>query len=97
MITRKDYLDGKATHREYYAQFVTEQIRDLVRHGVGIERIKKSTDKHFNDIPLHIWDCLASNNRYALAISKSENGQKDFSLGSSVCILKEAARQIKEN
>ena len=28
MFTRKDYaLDGKCTHQQYYAQFVTEEIK----------------------------------------------------------------------
>jgi len=56
MITRSQYLNGEATQREYYAQFVNDSVKNLVLLCVGAERIKNSTCPHLNDIPLVVWD-----------------------------------------
>lgn len=60
MITRKDYMSKKATHREYFSQFVNEEILKLVEDRFGRERLKKAfeTDRHFNSIRLDEWDFL---------------------------------------
>lgn len=81
VFTHKDYLDGLCTHREYYGQFVTSYIRGVVLSNIGKDKIKKSADEHFNDIPLKLWDRLPLG--------------RSGSLSQKVCIAKEAARQIK--
>lgn len=60
MIQRKDYLDQKVTHAEYYSQFVTEDIkRNVVRKfGKTILLNSYMTDRHLNNIPLKQWDTL---------------------------------------
>ena len=41
MFTRKDYaLDGKCTHQQYYAQFVTEEIKMIVVLNFGLDTLK---------------------------------------------------------
>lgn len=84
-FTRQDYMDGKCTHSEYYAQWATGYIHSLVKSSIGEEAIKNSQDEHFNDIPLQVWDKLAQFVSYF----------PDNSLATRVCILKEAARQIR--
>lgn len=84
-FTRKEYLDGKCTHREYYAQFVTNGIRETVLERFG-KSLFSSTDPHLNDIALRHWDNLS---RIAM--------RGGFSLSDCVCTLKEAARQIIES
>jgi len=58
MITRKEYMDKEYTHEEYYGQFVNDAIIKIVGDSIGVDRIKASTDKHLNDIPLKEWDNL---------------------------------------
>lgn len=92
--TRKDYMDRKVSHREYYGQFVTPTIFDMVCRYIGIKRIMASKDpENFNDIPLYLWDNLAGGYLQRDALKEAGDGP---SLSSGVCILKEAARQLKE-
>jgi hypothetical protein len=90
MITRKQYMSGESTHREYYGQFVTESIKNSLLVYIGKELIMNSTDESFNDIPLSKWDRLPT----------VGNGLRECgdvpTLSGSVCIYKEAAKQIKE-
>ena len=93
LFTRADYLAGKCTHSQYYAQFVTRTTKELVKKYIGLDKIKASTDHHFNDIPIKQWDELASGG-VPRAIAFIDVG--DFStLAGNICIAKEAARQIK--
>ena len=98
MITRKEYMDGSVTHEEYYSQFVNHNIKDVVIRSIRLNRIKNSTDPHFNDIPLHEWDMLESSTRSICgkAISEANTGG-GVSLSDCVCIAKQAARMIKES
>ena len=83
--SRKDYTSNVCTHRQYYAQFVTEQIINIVKMNIGLKTILNSTDRHMNDIALSKWD-------YLHGIIAGAN-----SLSDTVCIAKEAARQIRES
>lgn len=95
---RSDYLDHQCTHREYYAQFVGENERIIVRTRIGRERITKSRDEALNDIPLSEWDGLAM--AYLMkdgALRSRLKASGDIpTLAVCVCILKEAAKQVKE-
>lgn len=95
MITRSQYMNREATHREYYAQFVSEGMkRGLRRHMMAA--ILDSKDENMNDIPLRKWDAAGylANNFY---IRKMMQERRDFLTEAGiVCILKEAARQIQE-
>ena len=94
MYTRNDYLDGKCTHREYYAQFVTEEVRQRVTQRIGKSRIVASEDEHFNDISLVHWDRVGP---FWSAIHERVKEAGDYmTMAGIVCIAKEAARQIVE-
>ena len=95
MITRKEYLANEATHNEYYAQFVTQGIRDTVQRFIGLDRIKNSNDPHMNDIPLKEWDSL-TRIFGSQTNAKLKECEDYLTLATSVCILKEAARQLKD-
>ena len=86
-FSRADYMSGKCSHSEFYGQWVTDYTRQLVSEQFGNDLIKASKDEHFNDIPLRQWDRLAS----------FVECYPDNSLSSRVCILKEAARQIRDS
>jgi len=58
--------------------------------------IINSTDEHFNDIPLKRWDSLSfhesANKDHTTGLKKAGDY---MTLAGSVCIYKEAARQIR--
>lgn len=96
--TRAEYMkdsqtDGMSAHRRYYGQFVNASTKYRVLSNIGLDRLKASTDPHFNDIPLELWDKLTPR----LAGSSEFSKAGDFyTLGNGVCLAKEAARQILE-
>lgn len=108
MLTRKSYLDGEVTHREYYAQFITKSMIQDVKTMIGVDAIKASKDEHLNDIPLKQWDSL-SGTRFEMGrlvnrplIPKSfgdlvRSVGDNVSPSTLVCVYKEIARQIQEN
>lgn len=97
-MTRKEYVKLGTTkaHREYWGQFVTHELIEAVVGHVGSKNILASTDKHFNDIPLKVWDDLAPVVKmYSGAKIREYEGQ--ISLSDCVCTAKEAARLWKES
>lgn len=95
--SREDYMAKRCTHREYYGQFVTPAIKQMVISRFGIPTLLRSTDKHLNDIPLHQWDALAGcRMRGSELIGTPTPRIEDGSLSSTVCTFKEAAKQIIE-
>lgn len=93
MYTRKDYMKGRATHAEYYGQFVDDHTRNWVLTVIGLERLLKSTDEYLNDIPLDWWDSYARG--FPSHIGDKVRAAGDFvSLATVVCIAKQAAKQI---
>jgi len=92
MFTRKDYMTDKCTHSEYYGQLVTQGMKEHVARAIP-QALAKSTDPVFNDISLSTWDRLGM--AYGLRSEFEELGDNRSKAG-MVCVLKEAARQIKE-
>lgn len=105
MINHQDYLDGKVSHREYWAQFVDEEVKKELLSYITIKELKASKDKYFNDIPLKKWDDISGvvfigsslvngpRVRRELAEKLREAGE-GVSPASMVCIYKEMARQL---
>jgi len=94
MKTRLQYLAGECTHREYYAQFVTDKVKSNVIRYIGRINIETSNDKSFNDIPLRKWANIGIPVDIVDALKEAGDG---YSLAGAVCINKEAAKQIREN
>jgi hypothetical protein len=96
MKTRKKYLSHEITHRDYYSQFVTNAIKSVVSRNIGKDRIKASSDEHFNDIPLSLWDGVARQIQRIPSNLKEEMSKAgDYcTLAGIVCIAKEAAKQL---
>ena len=89
MKTRQDYLDGKCTHQEYYAQFVDQHTKNVVSGSIDMDKLKNAVingDLHLNSVPLREWDMLTQ------LINPNMDG--GTSLAGKVCVLKEAARQL---
>lgn len=99
MITRDDYIKNRATHRQYYNEYVMPRIRELVLERFSAERLQEALaeDEHLNSIALSKWDGVAQNitGDHQLHAMLKERG--DFmTQAAAVCILKEAARQVVE-
>lgn len=95
--TEKDFLGGKCTHEQYYAQFVTTSVEYHVGTKIGVERIIKSNSfgGNFNDIPLKEWTDLGYGLRKHVAPLLKEAGHYTTA-ATMVCILKAAARKIRK-
>lgn len=101
ILTREDYINKRCTHRQYYAQFVTPAVLKLVKDHIGDDTVKASKDPYFNDTPLKRWDDISVAFKQELSIApqyKEWLGVREplWCLSSAVCILKEAANQIRE-
>lgn len=95
MITRQAYMSDKSpdAHFRYYSQFATPAVQAIVARAIGVDRIKRSTDPHLNDIPLREWDALAPAVRMCSGrlIAEANTGG-GVSLSDCVCTAKAAAR-----
>ena len=92
-ITRSDYMEGKASHREFYGQFVNDDVIKVVVASISSKKILGTEDKHFNDISNDFWDRVPM--RHYMPIQFSDVG--DFpSQAGLTCVAKEAARQYVE-
>ncbi len=55
VFTRKQYMDKKVTHQEFYSQFVTEATKRFILRDLTVEQIKEalaSGDEHLNEIKI---------------------------------------------
>ena len=101
IYTRAEYMndskqrgpEATAAHRRYFGQFVTDGTKSRVLSAIGLDRLKSSTDPHFNDIPLRIWDQLTPQLPGSAGFSKAGDY---YTPANGVCLAKEAARQIIE-
>lgn len=98
IYTRQQYMqdsreDGKAAHRKYFGQFVTQATISRVVSIIGRDRLLASTDPHMNDIPLELWDKLTPQLPGSSGFIKAGDY---YTVGNGVCLAKEAARQYVE-
>jgi hypothetical protein len=96
LITRKDYLDGKATHRQYYGQIVKLAGISFSKDSKIVERCKNSKDPHYNDIGLPAWDVMAASRAPHIQTALKKCGDF-FTKAGGVCVMKEAVRQAVES
>lgn len=96
-FTRRDYMDNKCTHHEYYSQFVTEETKRLVIRFIGSKDFlseKFEADNNLNNISLRQWDSIALCNKHIGAIDENGTGVKIYSKSNAICVLKTAAIMI---
>ena len=93
IITRQQYLNSKDPdiHQKYYSQFVTDEIKNLVKNKFGIRKLVNAytVDPNFNNIPLKKWDSLLIYQGYINTALLKEVGDY-LSLSNVVCICKAA-------
>lgn len=112
MITRQEYMfEKKCSFREYYAQFVTERERNIVKKYFGLKRLKEhfayvaEDSLHPKRIPVEetsikggpkTWDSLAPAVQTRKIASQLRECGDYLTLAGCVCVLKEAALQVVE-
>lgn len=97
MKTRKQYLNNEITHEEYFSQFVDNNVKNTVIMFIGLERIKQSKDKNFNDIPLAYWDAMhGAIGPYCYPKLTKAGDVNGCTISNTVCIAKQAAKIIKK-
>lgn len=101
-------MDGEVSFRDYYGQFVSEEIKNEVLRFFGKETLLSSTDEHLNDIPLRKWDALTGFRFSGSTMvsrpsvlptglgAKLKEANEGLSPATLVCIYKEGARQVIE-
>lgn len=103
MISRKERLSNACTHRQYWGQYVTDDIKRELWDLVG-DNIKNNDEGHTSSFGMNLWrwDTLASliiscnpKNLNKLKSQLKANGDY-LSYAGLVSLLKEAARQLKE-
>lgn len=106
--TRKEYLDDKISHHDYYMQFATEAMKRQVIRDITVEAIKNSKDEHLNDIPLHRWDllsgCMFRGSMMMVRPTVEKECREKIDLAGEgvspatlVCIYKAIAKELKNN
>ncbi len=88
---RKRYLDHEISHAEYH-EWLADSLGITMWHvPVDVERIRASTDKHLNDIPLKRWDAMDGLVRDQAR--RNFGSPFSWSLSDTVCVLKAVARR----
>ena len=100
MVTRDQYMENASElHQEYYLQFATESTFRFVRNQIGLEKLRKSKDKYFNDIIKHgpfggwIWDDSPVNSTLMKELGEIGHGSLP-SKSTHTCVGKAAARKL---
>ena len=101
-ITRSQYLENSSElHHSYNMQFVTDTTLKFVVDNIGLDKLRKSKDYHFNDIIKHsnggsggwIWDFTPID--LELARELGAVGKNSLpSPATRTCIGKAAARHL---
>lgn len=105
--TIDDHMEGRCTHREYYAQFVTPSIIDYVHSNYTREHIVAclQTDEHLNNLdnnkPRKKWIDRFDNFTRQIAHELSDinfriNGSRSYSLSMGTCAIKEYMKEWAE-
>ena len=91
MNTRKDYMNGKCTHREYYEE-IAKEAHISYDKSPDLAKIKIAllTDPHLNNTPLRIWDARGAHTQGVIHKAMEQRGD-GWSLAGSVCVHKAAA------
>lgn len=105
IITRKQYMDNSSElHHAYYSQFVTPETEKYVLKSVGLKKLLRSKDGHFNDLGIRhslngagtwVWDFAPYNLQAMRDAGEVTRGYLP-SHSSVTCTAKAAARSIVE-
>lgn len=106
MNTRKDYLDKKCSHFEYYRETPADAgVSYRNANSKFMERVRACLDEgdiHLNRIPLTEWDVRAVSLLQNFTLNNAFRSRGDYPTQAGlVCLVKQAARDAiasdKEN
>jgi len=96
-FTRKEYLSGACTHHEYYAQFVTPRIRNIVASRVDLDKFIQDEQSHTvsgKHYAITFWDNLMPTG-FPADIAEAMRRAGDYpTKAGAVCLLKCAATML---
>lgn len=94
MFTRKDYMSGKCSHQDFYAQYITMSIRRFVENRYTVEFLRKcyAEDEHLNNLGMNWMNIFDSFTR-AIApelatMNLAIEGSRSYSLSMGTCAIK---------
>lgn len=91
MFTRKNYLEKKCTHSQYYNQFLNENLENYIADYIGKEAILKSNFENFSDIELTKFEVC-----HTAGVNQKMRELGDYlTLSGVVCINKQACKNWK--
>lgn len=95
MLTKEDVFQGKCTEHQYYEDYLTPQIIDIVRRSTAYKHIVNSRDKEdFVDVSPTQWD-FATGAVLCLIGTKPFKQRGDYvSQKALIGVVKAAARKI---
>lgn len=106
LITRKDYIatsqlgnaDRLRMHRCYFAQFVNDEIKEVVTETFGMVPLHMAyaQDRAFNTIAIAVWDAVVANHKKLVDPQLLARTGEGWSSATGICIFKEAAKQLVE-
>lgn len=94
-MTRRDYIDRKITHEQYYgsivaaAQIPLQHHKDLTRWQDMIDR----GDEDLTGLDLNYWDALAATWQASITRALRTHGDS-WSLAGGVCTIKATVRTV---
>ena len=98
-MNREQYLDshdGEKAFKAYYGQFVDDGVKQQVMQVIGKNKILKSTDDYFNDIPMRRWHKVFNGVLPRHIVERLRIAGDGPCVWTSVCVAKVAAMQIVE-
>jgi hypothetical protein len=99
LFTRKDYLAGDCTYRQYYGQIVRLAGIRLSKQDKLVKDCtpsnQRTVDEHYNHIGLPTWDTYSGSARRGISKAFKQCGDS-WSLAGGICVIKEAVRQAVE-
>lgn len=90
--------DYRKVHREYYSQYVNENVKKIMLFYFGQIPIMVTKSHHFSDVPKEKWDkALGKLQADSEVMNLLEKNGDVFNNVIGVSILKEACKQIRED
>lgn len=88
--------ESNKRHHAYYSQFVNRGLKNLVLERFSLEQLKTAykTDENLNNWGNAPWDKLMDRAYYHVSAQLLKDVKQGWSLNTSICILKAAAREL---
>lgn len=96
MHTRNQYLNGQCSYNQYYDQFVTEQLKNVVSKYFTTAKLVKAYDKdeYMNSIQFKEWDKLSYYCETSDMKKMYATAGEYVTHTVAVCTLKQAAKHV---